>query len=216
MHPAISVLVDEGIGNQQLLPGRPSQPASLVQFISDALVKGQVGTLKIILELDHIRQPITCLSKNGLRSTAQISNVLRYNSRVLNQGRHTSPMNRGGGKSILSLHKFTQIHWVTTTWQLTGNSNVQEKTRKLQFRNPYKSIQALTPLRASWPVVCVGYSFFSNFLSKPTNSDRTRYFSNLKSLLGPGAYTAVYTENRECTGKATSPGRLLTQLLSFT
>ena len=66
LHPAVLVLVDKGVGDQQRLPGRHRQATSSVKFASHTLIERQVSALEIVGELDYIKQPITCLSKNGL------------------------------------------------------------------------------------------------------------------------------------------------------
>ena len=84
LNPAISVAVDEAIGDKERLPARSSQPASPVQLIAYALIEWQVRTLQIIVELHHVKQSVTCPSeKNRMRSPRNDRTYLRYKDDAL-------------------------------------------------------------------------------------------------------------------------------------
>jgi len=55
LHPAVSVLVEKGIRDQQRLPRRTRQPAGSVQFAANALVERKIGALEIVVELDYVQ-----------------------------------------------------------------------------------------------------------------------------------------------------------------
>jgi hypothetical protein len=103
LYPALLVLVDKAFGEQQRLPRRYSKPASLVKLTSDTFVKCQVDALRIVRKLDDIKQPVTCLSKNGLRSSAQLSNKPRYESEVLTMYFQNSPQESRSNENHFNL-----------------------------------------------------------------------------------------------------------------
>lgn len=66
--PDVRILVNKTICNQQRLPCWNSQSACSVELGPAALIKEQGGALKVVYELDHIKQSVTCLNQSDFRT----------------------------------------------------------------------------------------------------------------------------------------------------
>jgi len=62
LQPAVRILVQKRVENQQRFPGRNLQPTSAVEFVADTLIEAEVGSLQIIGELDYVKQAVASLS----------------------------------------------------------------------------------------------------------------------------------------------------------
>ena len=73
--PARRIAFQEGICHQQRFPFRNSQAARTIEFSPDALVKGNVGPLRIVSKLDDIKMSIACLSENRLCASTELADI---------------------------------------------------------------------------------------------------------------------------------------------